>query len=63
MSIHTDDAVTPFIEESRRFAMLSAEEELDLDRGHAALHEVRVDKAVSAVGRLRGQGQVSQPEL
>jgi RNA polymerase sigma-32 factor len=32
LSIHTDDAVTPFIEESRRFKMLSAEEELDLGR-------------------------------
>ena len=32
MSIHTDDAVTPFIEESRRFKMLTAEEELDLGR-------------------------------
>ena len=32
MSIHTDDAVTPFIEESRRFKMLSAEQELDLGR-------------------------------
>jgi RNA polymerase sigma-32 factor len=32
LSIHTDDAVTPFIEESRRFKMLTAEEELDLGR-------------------------------
>jgi RNA polymerase sigma-32 factor len=32
LSIHTDDAVTPFIEASRRFQMLSAEEELDLGR-------------------------------
>jgi RNA polymerase sigma-32 factor len=32
LSIHTDDVVTPFIEESRRFKMLSAEEELDLGR-------------------------------
>jgi RNA polymerase sigma-32 factor len=32
LSIHTDDAVTPFIEESRRFKMLSVEEELDLSR-------------------------------
>ncbi|EWY36057.1 RNA polymerase sigma 70 [Skermanella stibiiresistens SB22] len=32
MSIHTDDSLTPFIEESRRFKMLTAEEELDLGR-------------------------------
>jgi RNA polymerase sigma-32 factor len=32
LSIHTDDAITPFIEESRRFKMLTAEEELDLGR-------------------------------
>ena len=32
MSIHTDDTLTPFIEESRRFKMLTAEEEIELGR-------------------------------
>jgi RNA polymerase sigma-32 factor len=32
LSIHTDDTVTQFVEESRRFKMLPADEELDLGR-------------------------------